>query len=322
MAPVEGADPVPSCAMGWDVDRYAGSLVGASPHTRAAYVRDVRQFVAWSERGGIDDPRAVERRALRRYLAYLDTRGLARPSIARKSAAVRSYFRFLRRIGLIESDPAATLTTPKGASRLPRVPRAADAGAMLDAAAAHAREARDTRDAGKGDDSPAAIAVRDLAVLELLYGAGLRVSELCGLRPEDVDDRARLVTVVGKGSKVRRVPLGEPAAAAIREYLRTGRPRLAGAESPADALFLNQRGRRLGPRDARRVLERHPLADGRILHPHSLRHAYATHLLEGGADLRAVQELLGHADLATTQLYTHLTKDRLRAVYDATHPRA
>jgi integrase/recombinase XerC len=292
--------------MGWDVERFVASLAGASPHTRAAYERDVKQFVEWAGRGAAHEPAAVDRRVLRRYLGYLDTLGMARTSIARKAAAVRSYFRFLRRAGLIDQDPAAALTAPRGPSRLPRVPRIAEAAALLDAA-------------GDGADP---VAVRDLAVLELLYGSGLRVSELCQLRPDDVDLGAGLVTVVGKGAKVRRVPLGEPAADAIRAYLRHSRPELTRPDTPHDALFLNRLGRRLGSRDARRVLERHPLADGRVLHPHALRHAYATHLLEGGADLRAVQELLGHADLATTQLYTHLTKDRLRAVYDATHPRA
>ena len=167
-----------------------------------------------------------------------------------------------------------------------------------------------------------AIGLRDLAVLELLYGTGIRVSECCGLDDHDLDLGRRMVTVLGKGAKIRRIPLGDPAADALSAWTRHGRPVLETAETPVGAVFLNQRGRRLGPRDARRILERHPLPDGRTLHPHALRHAYATHLLEGGADLRTVQELLGHADLATTQIYTHLTRERLRAVYESTHPRA
>jgi integrase/recombinase XerC len=156
----------------------------------------------------------------------------------------------------------------------------------------------------------------------VLYGAGLRVAECCGLRTSDCELDRGLVTVLGKGSKVRRVPLGIPACDALRDWLRLGRPVLATPDSPPDAVFLARRGGPMGTREAHRVVARHPLADGRRLHPHALRHAYATHLLEGGADLRAVQELLGHADLATTQIYTHLTRDRLRAVYDAAHPRA
>jgi integrase/recombinase XerC len=164
--------------------------------------------------------------------------------------------------------------------------------------------------------------LRDLALLELLYGAGIRVAELCGLDRPDCDLEGGLVTVLGKRAKVRRVPIGEPAVVALGRYLDRGRALLVTPDSPPDACFLNTAGRRLSPRDARRVLARHRLPDGRAVSPHTLRHAFATHLLEGGADLRSVQELLGHADVATTQLYTHLTKDRLRAVYNDTHPRA
>jgi integrase/recombinase XerC len=177
-------------------------------------------------------------------------------------------------------------------------------------------------DVGDCDPETAAFAWRDLAVLEVLYGAGLRVSECCALTLDDLDLDRGLVTVLGKRAKMRRVPLGEPAVAAIRGYLAHGRDALVTDATPPRALFLNARGRALGTRDARRIVARHPLPDGQPLHPHALRHAYATHLLERGADLRAVQELLGHTDLATTQIYTHLTRERLRAVYDATHPRA
>jgi len=279
----------------------------------------VREFTSWAERGGCPEPAATDRRALRRYLGYLDTRGFSRRSVARKAAAVRAYLRYLYRHGAIDLDAGRTMHSPKGEARLPRVPRRDEAVAMLDAAQRAVADALP----GEGDDPVAgALARRDVAVLELLYGSGLRVSECCGLSPDDLDLPRLLVTVLGKGSKVRRVPVGEPAVAAVREYLARGRPVLVRPESPTDRLFLNRRGRPLTPRDARRVLDAHPLPDGRTLHPHALRHAYATHLLEGGADLRAVQELLGHADLATTQIYTHLTRDRLRAVYEATHPRA
>ena len=298
--------------MPWQVDAFVASLTGVSPHTREAYGRDVRQFVDWAARGVAAGPGDVDRMALRRYLALLTTRGLARRSIARKTASIRAYFAFLRRRGVLDADPSRGLRAPGGDARLPRVPRSGEVAALLDAASVPLPPA------GRAG----AVARRDLAVLELLYGSGIRVSELCGLAPSGCDLRAGTVTVLGKGSKVRRVPLSRPAAAALGEYLRAGRPVLAGPDTPTDALFVNLRGRRLSPRDARRILERRPLADGRAISPHTLRHAFATHLLEGGADLRAVQELLGHANVATTQLYTHLTKDRLRAVYNATHPRA
>jgi integrase/recombinase XerC len=303
----------------WATDGFLASLSGSSEHTRAAYAHDVEEFVTWLGRGGIA-PERLDHRVLRRYLAYLDTRGFARSTVARKAAAVRAYLRWLHRHGVIATDPGRALRAPKGTSRLPRVVRADEADALLDGAMAK----RDEPVAAEGEVDLLAHAVnlRDVALLEVLYGAGVRVAEACGLRIEDCDLRRGLLTVLGKRSKIRRVPIGEPAVDALDAWLREGRSQLTTGDSPSDAVFLNQRGRLLTPRDARRVLERHTLPDGRTLHPHALRHAYATHLLEGGADLRAVQELLGHADLATTQIYTHVTRDRLRAVYEATHPRA
>jgi integrase/recombinase XerC len=303
--------------MAWDVAGFTASLTGRSGHTRRAYEHDVAEFVAWAERGGCPEPGGLDHRTLRRYLAYLDTRGLATRTVARKAAAVRSYLRYLRRHGTIATDPGRALRTPKGAARLPRVPRPEEAAAMLDRAAAR------TVIAGPEPADPVALAIarRDLAILELLYGAGLRVSECCGLRLVDCDLDRGFLTVLGKGAKVRRSPLGEPALDALLDYLAGGRNLLARTGSPP-AVFLNRRGDVIGARDVRRVLATLPLSDGRRLHPHALRHAFATHLLEGGADLRVVQELLGHTDLATTQIYTHLTRDRLRAVYEVTHPRA
>jgi site-specific recombinase XerD len=295
-----------------DAAGFASSLSGFSEHTRRAYTHDVAEFVAWCERGGCADPRDLDHRTLRRYLAYLQTRGFARPTISRKAASVRAYVRFLRRRGVLERDVAADVQTPRGARRLPRVPRRSEALELLDNVA-------ETADA-TGDDEHEPRALRDGAILELLYGAGLRVSECCGLNVGDVDQRRRTVTVLGKGSKVRRMPLGEIALTAVARYVRDARRVLV--REPTEALFVNSRGRRMTPRDVRRVLARFPLEDGRILHPHALRHAYATHLLEGGADLRTVQELLGHADVGTTQVYTHVTRDRLRSVYEQTHPRA
>ncbi len=298
----------------WHVGEFVGSLAGKSAHTRRAYAYDAREFVRWAERGACAGPADIDRRSLRRFVAYLDTRGFTSATLARKAASLRAYLRYLHRHGVIEADPGPGLRTPKGRARLPRVVRVDEAGEMLADASTSARAAT--------DDATRAVLLRDLAVLEVLYGAGLRVSECCELEIEQCDLRQGLLTVVGKGAKVRRVPVGEPACDAVAAWLERGRPVLATAASPPERVFLNRRGGSLSPRSARRVLEQHPLPDGRALHPHALRHAYATHLLEGGADLRAVQELLGHADLATTQIYTHVTRDRLRAVYDSTHPRA
>jgi site-specific recombinase XerD len=301
----------------WPIAEFARSLTALSEHTRRAYAHDVEEFVAWCERGACDEPSALDHKVLRRYLAYLTTRGFSRSSIARKAASVRAFSRYLSRTGAIEHDAGKHLRSPAGAQRLPRVPRAQEALVVLEQAADRAT----SEDAG-GDDLDLAVARRDLALLELLYGTGARVSECCGLDVGDVDLRNRHVTVLGKGAKVRRVPFGEPAHEALDDYLRFARNDLLTVRSPAQALFVNRRGNRLTPRDARRVLERFPLADGRALHPHALRHAFATHLLEGGADVRSVQELLGHADLGTTQIYTHVSRDRLKSVYHHTHPRA
>jgi site-specific recombinase XerD len=290
-----------------DPGGFASSLTGVSEHTRRAYVHDVDEFVAWCERGGCARAGDLDHRTLRRYFSYLQTREFSKASVSRKAASVHAYVRFLRRRGVLTRDVAARLRTARGTKKLPRVPRRDDAIALLDGAA----------EVADADDPKAK---RDLALLELLYGAGLRVSECCGLDVDSVDDRKATVTVLGKGSKVRRLPLGAPARDAVSAYLRSARPELAPAATTA--LFVNARGHRMTPRDVRRVLARHPLADGRTLHPHSLRHAYATHLLEGGADLRAVQELLGHSDVGTTQVYTHVTRDRLWSVYERTHPRA
>ena len=289
--------------MGWQVDEFARSLTSAAPSTVAAYTADVAQFSAWAGRAGIPGPEGVERLILRRYLAYLTTRRYARRTIARKAASLRRYFGWLRRTGVLVTDPSSRLSAPKGEARLPHVLKAPELEALL----------------GAGRAAPDAVGLRDTAVVELLYGSGLRVAELCGLRPGDLHlDEGHLVAW-GKGSKQRRVPMSAPSVEAVRAWLERGRDAMVKPVSPADAVFLNRRGSRLSPRDVRRILDRRAISP---THPHALRHTYATHLLDGGADLRAVQELLGHADLSTTQLYTHVSKERLRSVYEATHPRA
>ncbi len=293
--------------MAWDLDGFARSLTAASPATVDAYGRDLADFVEWAERASIDDPSGVDRRTLRRYLAYLGTRRYARRTVARKASSIRRYFGWLARTGVLAVDPSSGLSAPSGEGRLPRVLKTDELTTLLD-------EPPVTVEA-----DPEHVRLRDDAVLELLYGSGLRVSELCGLRPEDLDLPAGAVTVWGKGSKQRRVPVTAPAAEALGAWLRRGRVALVTGETPGDAVFLNARGRRLGPRDVRRILDRR---SPNPTHPHALRHTFATHLLDGGADLRVVQELLGHADLSTTQRYTHVSKERLRSVYEATHPRA
>lgn len=293
--------------VGWELDVFETSLTAAAPTTVAAYRSDLVAFVTWAGRAGVDGPAAVDRLVLRRYLAFLATRRYARRTVARKASSLRRYFGWAARTGRVAVDPAAGLTAPSGGGRLPRVLRADELTALLDEPPAAA------------DADEPAVRLRDDAVLELLYGSGLRVAELCGLRPGDVDLDRGLVVVWGKGSKQRQVPLSAPAVEAVQGWLDRGRAEMAGERTPPDALFVNRAGRRLGTRDVRRILDRRAAAP---TSPHALRHTYATHLLDGGADLRAVQELLGHADLSTTQQYTHVSKERLRSVHEATHPRA
>lgn len=290
----------------WRLDQFAASLTAASPATVRAYRGDLDAFVEWVSRLEVSEPGRVDRKLLRRYVSYLGTRRYARRSIARKASAIRRYFAWLRRTGVIATDPAVGLSTPSGDGRLPRVLRDDELHVLLD------------EPAQRGVDRPD-LRSRDDAIVELLYGSGLRVGELCGLRPDDIDLPGRTVRVWGKGSKQRAVPISVPATAALGSWLQRDRAGLESPESPSDAVFLNQRGRRLTPRDVRRILDRRSATP---IHPHALRHTFATHLLDGGADLRAVQELLGHADLGTTQHYTHVSKERLRRVLDASHPRA
>ena len=293
--------------MSWREAEFVASLTSVAPRTSEAYARDLAGFVGWAGRLGLDGPAGVDRTVLRRYIASLSTRQYARRSIARKASALRRYFAWASRTGLVPSNPASGLSAPSGDGRLPRVLRQDELTSLLD-----------DPPATVADDTPA-IRARDDAVLELLYGSGLRVGELCDLTPADLDlDRGR-ATVWGKGGKQRVVPLSPPAVAACRSWLERWRSDLAEPASPPDAVFLNRRGKRLAPRDVRRLLDRRAPSP---THPHALRHTFATHLLDGGADLRAVQELLGHADLSTTQRYTHVSRERLRAVYDASHPRA
>jgi integrase/recombinase XerC len=290
--------------VGWCLDEFGRSLTAASDATVTAYTSDLTGFAEWADRAGHEGPATIDRVVLRRYIAYLTTRRYAKRSIARKAASLRRYFGWAAATGLVDADPSTTLQAPNDPGRLPRVLSAAELDALLDPPA-----------------DPGSVApwqrCRDDAVLELLYGSGVRVGELCGLSPGDVDLRAGAMVVWGKGSRERRVPLSAPAVQAVAAWLgaRDDAPRSAGVTT----LFVNSRGRPLTPRDVRRIIDRRSPSP---THPHALRHSFATHLLDGGADLRAVQEMLGHRDVATTQRYTHVSRERLRAAYSANHPRA
>ena len=289
-----------------------------SAHTVRNYANDaaqLRAFLSDKKHPGLTDLRRVDVIALRGFLASRH-RADSTTSVLRKLSALRGLFAHAKRHKLIEVSPAALLDSPKRPKALPRTVSVEEAFALCAAphtAASHRGTA--------GADDDVEVPLRDRAVVELLYGSGLRVSELCGVDLADVDMAGRWLRVLGKGRKERMVPFHDTCASALQAWLDQGRPHLATEESGA-ALFLGARGKRLHDREVRRFLARYGVevgARGRV-HPHKLRHAFATHLLEGGADLRAIQELLGHASLSTTQRYTHVSIDRLMEVYDRAHP--
>ncbi|MEX0875659.1 MAG: tyrosine recombinase [Actinomycetota bacterium] len=303
------------------VARYLAYMEGprqASPHTVKAYRSDLTDFLAFIELLG-RPVAAVDHPLLRTYLANLETRGLRRTSIRRRASVIRRFYRFLEREAVVTANPAELLAIPKGSARLPRVMKTVEVGRVL-------RFAQERTTSADEADQPPPEAWRDLALIEVLYDAGLRAGEACSLRLEDLDlAKGWLRVEQGKGRKDRVVPLADAASVAIEAYVARGRAALAQRNNEtAPTLFLNARGKTMTTRDVRRIISRIGGAalDGRPMWPHLLRHSFATHLLEGGADLRSVQELLGHADVGSTQVYTHVTSERLRAVYDATHPRA
>jgi integrase/recombinase XerC len=283
-----------------------------SPHTIEAYRRDLDALAAFARR--LKRPLLdLRHQDLRRFVAQQTTRGYARTSLARRVAAIRSFYRWAAARGLSASNPAARLLAPKPQSRLPSVLKPDEAASLVEAPPP-------VEDPVPTDDE--VVALRDRAVLELLYGSGLRVSEVASLGPQDVDLPRGRVRVRGKGNKVREVPLSDPARDALSSYLRFARPFVVSGGS--GALFFNRKRKRMSPRDIRAMIEgyRSRVLPGRSVSPHTLRHSFATHLLEGGADLRAVQEFLGHASLATTQRYTHVSRSRLFEAYRRSHPRA
>ncbi|HEX8939617.1 MAG TPA: tyrosine-type recombinase/integrase [Candidatus Limnocylindrales bacterium] len=323
------------------LERFLRSLAArdASVHTIRAYATAVSRYLTWldargatsasDETGGSCDWRRPSRAVLRAYLAALDAT-YARTSVTQRLAAVRSFYRFAARAGLVAGDPWAGLATPRRPRRLPRVLDVGEVERLIDAAAGRAPEVPGVRPVtGRGmSDGPlaAALRLRDEALVETAYAAGLRISELAGATLGSLDLRRGELRVVGKGRKERVGLLGRPAREALRRYLADGRPVLraeAGA-GESEALFLNHRGTALGVRGLRYRLQRLRLQAGLPpgVRPHTLRHSFATHLLDGGADLRVVQELLGHESLATTQVYTHVSPGRLRTAYEQAHPRA
>ncbi len=312
---VDQAQPDPGLGEGFvrvlgEYERHLLAERNLSAHTVRAYLGDLESLLDHAQRLGIRRLDELDLRTLRSWLANQQTRGRARTTVARRATAARVFTAWLARTGRVPADAGASLGSPKAHKTLPAVLRADEARELLAAAAELA-----------DDGSP--IGQRDVAMLELLYATGIRVGELVGLDVDDIDDDRQVVRVFGKGRKERTVPYGHPAARALARWTQQGRPALTVAGSGA-ALFLGARGARIDQRAVRTLVHRR-IADvpgAPDLGPHGLRHTAATHLLEGGADLRSVQELLGHASLATTQLYTHVTTDRLRKAYRQAHPRA
>jgi integrase/recombinase XerC len=292
------------------VDEFARHLSAErnrSVNTVRAYVVDVVSLLDHAVRMGATAPADLDLTGLRSWLARLHTTGAARTSLARRAAAARTFSAWAHRAGLMTSDVGQRLASPKPHRELPQVLRPGQAAALLEPPAGAAGTAT---------------GLRDRLVLELLYATGIRVAELCGLDLDGVDRNRRVVRVFGKGAKERSVPYGVPAERALDAWLRHGRPELA-TEQSGRALLLGAKGARLNPTVARRIVAGYSRAAGLPpTSPHSLRHAAATHLLEGGADLRAVQEMLGHASLSSTQIYTHVSIERLREAYRQAHPRA
>jgi integrase/recombinase XerC len=292
--------------------KYLAAERGYSPHTVRAYLGDVASLLARlvAKHGPQAGLAEVDLALLRAWLAAQLGSGASRSSLARRAAAARAFTGWASRTGRLAGDPGPRLATARPHRRLPAVLRPDQAAAAMASAAVGAAGAEP-------------VALRDHAMVELLYATGVRVSELCGLDLDGIDHGRRLVRVLGKGGKERAVPFGVPAAAALDAWIEHGRPAMTRPDSP-QAVFLGARGGRLDPRMVRRVVHRvvGAVPAAADMGPHGLRHTAATHLLEGGADLRSVQELLGHATLATTQLYTHVTVERLKAIHDRTHPRA
>ncbi len=291
--------------------KYLESERNLSAHTIRAYLGDLDSFFEHLERLDVTEFSKLELAHIRSWLANQQVKGGARTTLSRRAVSIRLFTKWATKKGYLAKDVGATLATPKGARTLPDVLNVADAGLAMDALATRVAE----------EDGP--LAKRDCAMVEVLYASGARVSELCGLDLQDIDYERNTIRVIGKGNKERTIPLGNPAMRALDAWLKEGRPSLAGDKSDR-AVFLGARGKRIDQRTVRTVVYQALQAlEGAVkLGPHALRHSAATHLLEGGADLRTVQEILGHASLATTQIYTHVSTERLQKAFKQAHPRA
>ena len=291
--------------------KYLESERNLSAHTIRAYLGDLDSFFEHLEKLDVTDFSKLELSHIRSWLANQQVKGGARTTLSRRAVSIRLFTKWASKKGYLAKDVGATLATPKGARTLPDVLNVADAGLAMDALATRVAE----------EDGP--LSKRDCAMVEVLYASGARVSELCGLDLQDIDYERNTIRVIGKGNKERTIPLGNPAMRALVAWLKEGRPLVAGDKSDR-AVFLGARGKRIDQRTVRTVVYQALEAlEGAVkLGPHALRHSAATHLLEGGADLRTVQEILGHASLATTQIYTHVSTERLQKAFKQAHPRA
>ncbi len=314
---MDHVEPQPPTGMLADLDAWASHLHlgrNLSEHTRRAYAGDLLDLATWAATRGVSAWDQVDHRLLRAWLADLHRRGAERTTMARRATAARVFFAWAHAEGRTATDPGSALQAPRANRTLPPTLDQSVVDAVFDHLSARVELAE--------SDADRAVALRDLAMVEVLYSSGLRVAELCGLDLDGIDRERGLLRVLGKGSKERSTPLGDPARKALDAWLGV-RSVLAGPDAGA-AVFLGARGSRIDPRVVRRVVHAalDAVPDAPSLGPHGLRHAMATHLLEGGADLRSVQEILGHASLGTTQIYTHVTNERLRDAFRQAHPRA
>ncbi len=296
--------------MRWDIEEYIWSSIRLSDGTKEVYSGDLEAFYSYCEQRGIDTPNKIDRKVLQNYVSHLILGGNSRRTVARKLSAIRGYLRFLGRLGEMPQDPSLGLSIGRIETKLPKVLSRSDADRLMTA----------TSKAG----TPDYISLRDNAICELLYGCGLRVSEVNKLDVDEVDLDGASVTVMGKGQKQRIVPMNRSCVGALRAYLESGRGPMIealGAKfcGSGAAMFFNRVGLRIGTRDIRRILDSRSPSP---VNPHALRHSFATHLLDGGADLRVIQELLGHSRITSTQIYTKVSKDRLLEVHEKTHPRS